>query len=158
MGPDVEVAGISGDGGFPQAHALRPFVSVPCTKLVPMSHLFAVNPNPSCISWCTVDHGPLDSTLGDRAFSCRRVFVDNDWFHVSLCREIEFGIPVSVGVVHLQVLRDDLPAEQAARLADALGSAAEMLAMDRWDTHGVGTPSLAQPVSKTVTVELEMEP
>lgn len=122
-----------------------------------MTLLFAVTNNPACVSWCTVEHGPLDFTLDDGAFSCRRVFVDNDWFHVALTRNFVPAHPGAAGTVLIQVHKDELPADQAARLADALASAAEMLALDRWDTHGVGTPGIARPVTKTVLIELDLD-
>jgi hypothetical protein len=131
-------------------------MSDPTGNMVPMSHLFAVTNNPSCVSWCTVEHGPLDFTLDNGAFSCRRDFVDNDWFNVALTRDVEPGRPRPTGTVRVQVFKDDLPADQAARLADALASAADMLALDRWDTHGMGTPGIAPPVSKRILIERDL--
>ncbi len=122
-----------------------------------MSHLFTVTDNPSCASWCTVDHGLLDFTLNEEDFVCRRVFDDNDWFHVALTQNVGAGQPRATGTVLVQVHKEDLPADQAARLADVLAGAAEMLAMDRWDTHGIGTPGIPQPVSQQILIERDLD-
>ncbi|MDR7086848.1 hypothetical protein J2X11_001687 [Aeromicrobium panaciterrae] len=122
-----------------------------------MTQLFAVTNNPSCLSWCTVEHDPLDSTLNAEVFSCRRVFVDNDWFYVALTQDAEAGHPHTTGTVRVQVFKDNFPADQAARLADILAGAAEMLALDRWDTHGIGTPGIERPVSTRILIERDVD-
>lgn len=125
--------------------------------MVLMAHLFAVTDNPTCVGWCTVEHDPLEFTLKADVFSCRRVFVDNDWFYVALTQDVEAGQPRATGTVCVQVFKDDLPADQAARLADVLAGAAEMLALDRWDTHGIGTPGIARPVSTRILIERDLD-
>ena len=117
-----------------------------------MTHLFTVTNNPACVSWCTTEHGPLDSTVNDGVFTCSRTFVANEWCRVELRREVKSGIAAEP-TVFVQVTREELRSEDASRFGQAIESAAELLAMDRWSTRGLGTPGRSRPISKTILIE-----
>lgn len=56
-----------------------------------------------------------------------------------------------------RILQDRLSPERAARLGEALASAAELLALDRWSSHGIGTPGQERPVSKRVVIQRDLD-